>query len=326
MTARRAAVLAILSVLATVLGPAYAAHACELSSVRAVTADGGARVAIVHDGAVRVRRQPRDDLLVLVLEGCRTAPGAHRVESPPPPLQALRWSWHPDDDAVWVVAELAQGTRVTVSQGEGRVTVTLSRGTGAGGRRWPLGFRVLHPLPEPVRALMARRWQAGCPVPLSELSLVQLTHLGFDGTEKQGDLVVHRDIADEVVDIFAELLRGGCHVERVQLADLYADDDASMAANNSSAYACRSVTGTSDTWSVHSYGRAIDLNPVQNPYVRGDTVLPPAGRDYVSRGRPARGLIRRGDACHRPFASRGWTWGGDFRSLKDYQHFEKPAP
>jgi hypothetical protein len=93
-----------------------------------------------------------------------------------------------------------------------------------------------------------------------------------------------------------------------------------MAANNTSAYNCRKVTGGT-SWSEHSYGKAIDINPIQNPYVNGSTVLPSAGKSYVSRSTYKKGMIRSGDVVTKSFAAAGWTWGGSYRTLKDYQHF-----
>ena len=93
-----------------------------------------------------------------------------------------------------------------------------------------------------------------------------------------------------------------------------------MAANNTSAYNCRRTTGGT-AWSEHAHGRALDLNPVQNPYVRGTTVLPLAGRAYVDRARPRPGMVRAGDPVVRAFAAVGWEWGGSWTGSKDYQHF-----
>jgi hypothetical protein len=109
----------------------------------------------------------------------------------------------------------------------------------------------------------------------------------------------------------------------MRLVDDYGGGDRrSMAANNTSAFNCRSVVGRPGVWSQHSYGWAIDINPVQNPFVMsGGTVLPPAGEAYVDRSRRAPGMIHRGDVVYRAFASIGWEWGGDWSSSKDYQHF-----
>ena len=108
----------------------------------------------------------------------------------------------------------------------------------------------------------------------------------------------------------------------MQLVDAFhGDDDRSMAANNTSAFNCRSVTGDPGVWSQHSYGWAIDINPVQNPYLSGRTVLPPAGRTYADRSRQQPGMIHGGDPVVRAFASIGWGWGGAWHSFQDYQHF-----
>ncbi len=165
----------------------------------------------------------------------------------------------------------------------------------------------------------------GCPLPVSELRLVQVTYLGFDGRPHLGELVLHRAHATRVVAVFRRLYDARFPVERIETVEKYGgDDDRSMAANNTSAYNCRRTTsGTS--WSEHAYGAALDINPVQNPYVRGTTVEPEAGRAYLDRSRVRPGMIVSGDGEQgtvvRAFAAIGWEWGGDFRTLKDYQHF-----
>lgn len=175
---------------------------------------------------------------------------------------------------------------------------------------------------QPVTAArLGSSHRAGCPVPVTDLRLVTVTHLRFDGTTARGELVVHRDAADAVVRVFRELLAARFPVAQVRTVEAYGSDDArSMAANNTSAYNCRRTTGGT-SWSEHAYGRALDLNPVQNPYVRGRTVLPAAGRAYLDRSRPRPGVIRAGDPVVRAFAAVGWEWGGGFTRLKDYQHF-----
>ena len=95
-----------------------------------------------------------------------------------------------------------------------------------------------------------------------------------------------------------------------------------MAANNTSAFNCRLAVGTAH-FSEHAFGRAVDLNPLQNPYVKGDEVLPPAGRAHLDRLARTPGLVREGGPAVRAFAAAGWSWGGRWRSLKDYQHFSR---
>jgi hypothetical protein len=163
--------------------------------------------------------------------------------------------------------------------------------------------------------------RAGCPVAVADLRLVTVTHLRFDGTTAQGQLVVHRDAAAAVVRVFRSLLAARFPVAQVRTVEVYGSDDArSMAANNTSAYNCRRTTGGTG-WSEHAYGRALDLNPVQNPYVRRATVLPAAGRAFLDRSRRRPGMVLAGGPVVRAFAAVGWRWGGSYTSLKDYQHF-----
>ncbi len=165
-------------------------------------------------------------------------------------------------------------------------------------------------------------WHDGCPVPLADLRLVEVAHVGFDGAHQVGRLVVHADAAASIASAFESMYADRFPIERVALVDdVGGSDDAAMAANLTTAFNCRAVTGGTG-WSEHSYGRAIDINPLQNPYVtsRG-TVLPPGGRAYLDRGSPAIGLIVEGGPAVAAFDAVGWQWGGRWQSIKDYQHF-----
>jgi hypothetical protein len=173
-----------------------------------------------------------------------------------------------------------------------------------------------------TRARMKYSWHRGCPVPIKDLRLITMTYRGFDRANHVGEMVVHRSVARAVVRAFHAMYKAGYPIRRMRLIDDYrGDDDLSMAADNTSAFNCRRVTGGS-SWSQHAYGWAVDINPVENPYVsaRGE-VLPPAGRKYADRRSRARGVIHHGDAVWRAFHSIGWGWGGDWRSFRDYQHF-----
>lgn len=185
----------------------------------------------------------------------------------------------------------------------------------------PAGFGSVAPIDEGTAARMASSWRQGCPVPLSGLRLVKVTHWGFDAQAHPGELVVHRDVADRILGVFAALFEARFPIQQVRLIDEFGgDDDRSMAANNTSAFNCRRVAGTS-RWSQHAVGRAIDINPVQNPYVRstGD-VRPTEGRPYTRRDPNVPGLITANDPVVAAFARIGWPWGGRWRS-PDYQHF-----
>ena len=167
-------------------------------------------------------------------------------------------------------------------------------------------------------------WEPGCPVGLDDLRLAVLTHRGFDGRLHRGELVVHRSVARDLGQVFAALQEEDVPLRRVERIERFGgSDDRSMAANNTSAFNCRRITSGS-RWSEHAYGTAVDLNPVRNPYVRGSTVLPPAGRDYLNRANVRPGMFVEGDVTVRAFDAAGWQWGGRWSSLKDYQHFEYP--
>jgi hypothetical protein len=162
-------------------------------------------------------------------------------------------------------------------------------------------------------------YRAGCPVGPAELRTIRLVHWGFDARAHTGTLVVHRRVANDVVAIFRQLYAARFPIKRmVPVAVFGGSDDRSMAADNTSAFNCRFVGGTR-RWSMHAYGLAIDVNPVENPYVSGNRVSPAAGRAYRDR-RAGPGVIRADDAAVRTFAARGWKWGGAW-STPDYQHF-----
>jgi hypothetical protein len=164
-------------------------------------------------------------------------------------------------------------------------------------------------------------WRTGCPVGPADLRRVRVDHWGYDGAVHRGDLIVHADVAADVADAFGELYAARFQIERIHPIQRYgADDVASMEANNTSAFNCRRVTGGSG-WSEHAYGTAIDLNPVQNPYVtRGGTVLPERGRPWADRSLRVPGMIHVNGVVRRTFLELGWRWGGDWTSPKDYQH------
>ena len=181
------------------------------------------------------------------------------------------------------------------------------------------------PVPESLAKRMQQHsWRPGCPTPIADLAYVRVSHYGYDGSVHDGELVVHKDVADEVLAIFKALFAWRFPVEKMKVIDDYqGDDDASMADNNTSAFNCRFVAEKPGAYSKHSLGRAIDINPRTNPMVTGSVVSPAAGSAFVDREKRAPGLLRAGDRAVREFTRRGWIWGGGWASMKDYQHFEK---
>lgn len=180
------------------------------------------------------------------------------------------------------------------------------------------------PIPRALRTTMTGvSWHKGCPVGLGALRLITSTfHLPTGGTAT-GQLIVHRDVARPVLRIFKRLWQVGFPIAKLQLIDAYGGDDwRSIEADNTSAFNCRKATGSS-RWSNHAYGRAIDINPLENPYIEGGRVFHQASWPYVDRTKRRSPLeVLPGDAVVKAFAAEGWGWGGAWSgSVLDTQHF-----
>ena len=179
----------------------------------------------------------------------------------------------------------------------------------------------VRPIGAAVRARMGATWKSGCPVGLADLRYLTVSFRGFDGRAHTGELVVHRRVAAPVVSVFARLYAARFPIEEMRLVtgpDLKAHPTGD--GNNTAAFVCRAARKQT-RWSAHAYGLAIDLDPFQNPYRRGDLVLPELASAYLDRDRRRPGMIRPGDVVTRAFAAIGWTWGGTWRSPKDLMHF-----
>jgi poly-gamma-glutamate synthesis protein (capsule biosynthesis protein) len=176
-----------------------------------------------------------------------------------------------------------------------------------------------------TRARMTSHDPETCPVPLSDLRLLRLSYVGFDGRAHQGEMVVNADVARDVVQVFGALYRERFPLQSMRLVDEFdGDDDRSMAANNTSGYNCRRVAG-SDSWSAHAYGRAVDVNPVQNPYVVDGRARPAGAQAFVDVDRSpgadaAPGVVVEDGVVDEAFTRIGWDWGADFPE-PDWQHY-----
>jgi hypothetical protein len=177
--------------------------------------------------------------------------------------------------------------------------------------------------PAERREMTPAVWRPGCPVPLSALRHVSLPFVGFDGRPRRGALVVHNGAARDVVTAFRALYRARFPIRRMRPIQAYGGDDfASIEADNTSAFNCRSATGSS-SWSQHAYGRAIDINPIENPYVSGGRTSHRASVPYLDRSPARRGMAVKGGVLVEAFDAAGWGWGGRWSSIKDYQHFSQ---
>ena len=189
------------------------------------------------------------------------------------------------------------------------------------------GFRQTEITDSLFNRIRGKSFGEGCTTLRSDLRYLQVLHYNTCGEVCRGELICHRAISDDLLAIFEELYRAKYPIERMVLVDEYdADDEVSMQANNTSAFNFRYVSGTRRL-SAHSRGLAVDINPLYNPYVRwrsGKRLVSPQGAGkYADRTLPFPYKIDRNDLCYKLFKKHGFTWGGDWKNSKDYQHFEK---
>jgi hypothetical protein len=170
------------------------------------------------------------------------------------------------------------------------------------------------------RALVS--WHSGCPVAPSDLRVLTVLHWGFDRRVHQGRLLVHRRAALDLMNVWRRLYQARFPIRRMDLIDRYgASDFRSIEADNTSAFNCRRATG-SGRWSMHAYGLAIDVNPLENPYVSDGRTSHAGSRPFLDRSSQQAGVVHAGDVAVRAFAAIGWKWGGSWTgAVRDYQHF-----
>ena len=180
------------------------------------------------------------------------------------------------------------------------------------------------------RMINGNSWRNTCPVSLSDLQYIQLNHWDFNGKTVSGEMIVHKDIANEVVYIFEELYNLHYPIRQMRLvSDFKANDWKSIDADNTSAFNCRPVTGNKKKWSKHAYGRAIDINPLENPYISKTGHISHKGslkyrkRVHKYNTYSDHAVLLKYDKATQVFKKYGWKWGGDWKYSKDYQHFVK---
>jgi D-alanyl-D-alanine carboxypeptidase-like protein len=218
-----------------------------------------------------------------------------------------------------LVAVLAVGTALVQCASAPPPTTPAAPPTAAGP---PQFSATAHPV---TAAELGSTWHPGCPVEPGQLRRVELNHIGFDGRTHVGQLVVNQDRVPQVIAVFEELYRIRYPIEKIRTVELYpgAEDELSMRDNNTSAFNCRDIPGTG-RWSYHAYGRAIDINPLINPYIDNGDLQPQNAAPYLDRTRSDPGMLHEGDPAVRAFTDRGWQWGGRWTDPIDYQHFELP--
>ncbi len=175
--------------------------------------------------------------------------------------------------------------------------------------------------PAMQEAMVGVTWHEGCPVALADLRLVTVPYIDAQGADQIGQLIIHSSHAESVYSVFLHLHALKFVIQRIEPAHIHGGDDNKLMRDNiTSAFNCRPIAGT-DTYSEHSWGHALDLNPLWNPWVRGEKVLPPEGAPFVQRDATRPGTIVAGGVAVEAFRAIGWGWGGNWARTKDYQHF-----
>ena len=183
------------------------------------------------------------------------------------------------------------------------------------------------------RMVKGNSWRKECPVKLKDLRYIKLTYIDFKGASQEGELIVHKNVAEDITRIFEELYHFKYPIKSMKLISHYKGNDYhSIEADNTSAFNCRSVTGNKKKWSNHAYGKAVDINPIENPYIsKKGTCSHPKSAPYLTAKRTHknkknpkdRAMLLKDDRVVNIFKDYGWRWGGDWRTIKDYQHFDK---
>jgi hypothetical protein len=179
------------------------------------------------------------------------------------------------------------------------------------------------------RMINGNSWREGCPVALKDLRYLRIKHIDFNGEDQMGEMIVHKDVSVEVTEIFEALYNEGYPINKMRLVSDYKGSDwQSIESDNTSAFNFRKATG-SKKWSKHSYGKAIDINPIENPYIsRKGYISHKASETYRKRVHKKftysdRAVLLKNDKAVKIFKKYGWKWGGDWSGVKDYQHFSK---
>jgi hypothetical protein len=253
--------------------------------------------------------------LAAALAACSSSTGAE-PGGPGPPAAAATSSMEPP----------AVATGVT---GEAPAPASPSPDAERAVERTRFAGRVSAIPPALAREMTGTTWREGCPVPLADLALLRFNYWGLDGEIKRGPMVVNAAVAEDVLWVFGRLFDARFPLKRVGLAREFREARWEAHPNSrrsvTASFNCRVVitpAGPQDEFSQHAYGLAVDVNPLQNPYVREDGwVRNRFAEPYVDRSGELPGMIHGGDVVVRSFAAIGWAWGGTWSGGKDYMHF-----
>lgn len=179
-------------------------------------------------------------------------------------------------------------------------------------------------LPFLKKNLLASQDLPICKELIAELALAKVRYWGYDDKTHEGGLIVNKSLGPEIIMIFEELYEARFPIQTMD-PFFSKNDDEAMLSNLTGAFCCRPVTNQPGIMSQHSYGRAIDINPMINPYVKGEFTIPPGAQKHISRDLPEKGKICPNSVVTKIFEKYGWDWGGLWFDVQDYQHFEKRA-
>ncbi len=226
-------------------------------------------------------------------------------------IKSIRYAHHPEDDnSIWIVVDCYQKSlnKFYITENKNLIIEVFKR------------QKVQNEYPVPAELYKSLNLPNNSKIKVDDLSFINVKYFGFDEQTYTGEMIVNKKVANEVIEIFDELYKIKFPIKEISLVSKYNNSDSlSMVQNNTSAFNYRTITN-SKKLSNHALGLAIDINPVQNPYIKKGKILPANGR--IKRTK-AKGVILKNDECYHIFIKRGWKWGGNWKSLKDYQHFEK---
>ena len=274
-------------------------------------------------------------LVILVGAGCASGTGGGITSSvssmtttggtSPPAVQSVTTATlAPPGATTTVTTVLPSSTTLAIGAEQSSSTTSSSTSTTAPKTKTASFESSIEVIGSALKAQMiaSGSWKSGDPVSLSQLRLIHVSYWGFDSKPHTGSLVVNAQWAAKLCTVFRKLYDARFPIRSMNLIDKYgASDRRSMNADNTSAYNGRWRGGTTNVWSMHAYGLAVDINTIENPWVYSSGVSPEAGRAYTNRSLKTKGMIHAGDVVVQAFASIGWTWGGSWSTSKDYQHF-----
>ena len=263
------------------------------------------------DGSVSFTKQEWGNKIIIKMRKCFSKNDENILIEQNKIIKSLKVAYHEEDNnSTWLVVDCFQKSKSEISlldNGNLQIEISLKE-----------IFKNDYPVPQELHERL--KIPENDLIKIEDLSFLKVRYFGFDEKIHFGEIIVNKKVAKEVIEIFEELYKIQFPINEISLISKYNNSDSlSMENNNTSAFNYRKITG-GKILSMHSLGLAIDINPIENPYIKGDSIFPKKAK--INR-KNSKGVILKNSECYKIFISRGWKWGGDWKSLKDYQHFEK---